>query len=274
MLRTENIHYHIGTKKILTGISIDFEPGLFHVILGPNGSGKSTFLKVFSGEQKPQQGMVRYDNDNAFRLNKIVLAQRRAVMSQQPELHFPLTVAEVVMMGRYPHFTYRPAKKDEAICRQAIAKMEIDHFTERDYLTLSGGEKQRVQFARVLAQLWEQPATGCRYLLLDEPVSSLDIHYQHQFLQEVKNLAKENMVLVAVLHDLNLAIQYADELIFMKEGRIVHKGKPAEVVTAGLVKDVFNIPVRIIEFPPAEKPIVVYHRQDPADTNQLSGKSK
>ncbi|HEY4150980.1 MAG TPA: heme ABC transporter ATP-binding protein [Chitinophagaceae bacterium] len=259
MLSVENIVHRIGSKQILNGISTVFEPGLFHVIVGPNGSGKSTFLKIFSGEQRPTEGRVLYDGSDVFQLSKLFVAQRRAVMSQQPELHFPLTVAEVVMMGRYPHFTYRPSRRDESICREVIGKMEISPFLQRDYLTLSGGEKQRVQFARALAQLWEPPAKGSRYLLLDEPISSLDIHYQHQFLQIARQLTEEKIVLVAVLHDINLAIQYADSILFMKEGRQVAKGHPATIVTTELIKDVFNIPVVLIENPVLQKPLVVYH---------------
>jgi iron complex transport system ATP-binding protein len=258
MLSVENIHYRIGHKAILNGISTDFAPGLFHVIIGPNGSGKSTFLKIFSGELKPGQGSVRYDGQDAFLFNKTLLAQRRAVMSQQPELHFPLNVAEVVMMGRYPHFTYRPSRRDEAICQEVIDKMAIAHFVHRDYLSLSGGEKQRVQFARALAQLWSVPEKGHRYLLLDEPISSLDIHYQHQFLQIAKQLTAENIVLVAVLHDINLAMQYADNILFMKEGALVKKGRPADIITADLIKEVFDIPVAVIENPVLGKPFIVY----------------
>jgi len=258
MLSIENVCYSIGSKSILNGISTIFEPGLFHVIIGPNGSGKSTFLKVFSGELKPVQGSVHYDGKDAFKYNKTLLAQRRAVMSQQPELHFPLSVPEIVMMGRYPHFTYRPSRKDEAICREVMDRMEIAHFEHRDYLSLSGGEKQRVQFARALAQLWGTPEKGLRYLLLDEPISSLDIHYQHQFLQIARQLTMENIVLVAVLHDINLAIQYADNILFMKEGQLVAKGGPADIITAALVKEVFNIPVVIVEHPLLGKPLVVY----------------
>src|SRR5262245_16300086 len=111
MLRAENIFYGVGSKKILQGITTSFEPGLFHVIVGPNGSGKSTFLKVFSGELKPQQGTVSYNGENILHINKNDLARQRAVMSQQPELHFPLIVSEVVMMGRYPHFDFRPGRE-------------------------------------------------------------------------------------------------------------------------------------------------------------------
>ena len=181
MLRTENITYSIGRKQILKGISLDFAPGEFVMILGPNGSGKSSFLKIFSGEITKFHGKVWYDDKLIASLSKEELATRRAVMSQQTELSFPLTVEQVVMMGRYPHFTFSPGKKDNAICDEVLSRMNLDAFRERNYTTLSGGEKQRVQYARVLAQIWEKPGSGRRYLFLDEPLNNLDISYQQDF---------------------------------------------------------------------------------------------
>jgi iron complex transport system ATP-binding protein len=258
MLKVENIHYSIGAKQILKGIGIHFAPGLFHVIVGPNGSGKSTFLKVFSGEQHPQKGSVQYDGVDIFKLNKTAVAQRRSVMSQQPELHFPLSVSEIVMMGRYPHFNYQPSAKDLSIYDEVVKEMELTDFLDRDYLTLSGGEKQRVQFARALAQIWETPQEGSRYLFLDEPINNLDIHYQHQFLQLAKAFTSPHTVTIAVLHDINLAIQYADTISFMKAGDIVSTGHPSSVVSAKLINDVFAIPVDIIRHPSTNHPFVVY----------------
>ena len=164
MLKANNIHYKIGKKEILNGISLEFLPGEFNMILGPNGSGKSTFLKIFSGEINNYNGTVLYSNKNIASQKKETLAKYRAVMSQQPELSFPLMVDEVVMMGRYPHFNFNPNKKDFAICDEVMERMNLSSFKERNYLTLSGGEKQRVQFARVLAQIWEKPQNGIRYL--------------------------------------------------------------------------------------------------------------
>jgi len=258
MLKVENVHYNIGSKKILNGISIDFEPGLFHVILGPNGSGKSTFLKVFSGEYKPAKGEVFYDNKNVFSMSKTAVAQRRAVMSQQSELQFPLTVAEIVMMGRYPHFNYKPSAKDKAICDEIIQKMNINDFLERDYLTLSGGEKQRVQFARTLAQIWEKPEDGSRYFFLDEPINNLDIYYQHQFLQAAKAFTDDKTVTIAVLHDINLAVQYADTISLMKDGKLLYHGHPQQMITPELIQEVFAIPVEIMLHPSSQKPILYY----------------
>jgi iron complex transport system ATP-binding protein len=258
MLEIENLFYNIGARKILNGISIDFKPGLFHVILGPNGSGKSTFLRIFSGELKPAAGVVRYDKEDVFSIAKTAVARRRSVMSQHAELQFPLSVAEIVMMGRYPHFNYKPSARDQSICNEVITKMNISGFLDRDYLTLSGGEKQRVQFARTLAQIWERPQPGSRYLFLDEPINNLDVFYQHQFLHAAKAFTSGYTVTIAVLHDINLAIQYADTLSFMKDGKLVYHGRPEDIITPALIQDVFAIPVEVMRHPTSGKPLLYY----------------
>jgi iron complex transport system ATP-binding protein len=258
MLRIDGLHCRAGGRPVIRGISMDFEPGLLHVIVGPNGSGKSTFLKAFSGEWPVDTGTVYYDGRPLGTAYRTALARRRAVMSQLPELHFPIRVDDIVMMGRYPHFGYRPGRHDAAICRQAMEQLGVLVLADRDYLTLSGGERQRVQFARALAQIWDPPATGNRYLFLDEPVSSLDIHYQHEFLGLARSLAGSGIVLVAVLHDLNLALQYADRMLFLKEGQVVASGAAPDIVTAGLVYQVFGVHVHVIANPYGQRPVLVY----------------
>ena len=259
MLKTENISFSVGKKQILKNVSASFLPGEFNMILGPNGSGKSTFLKIFSGEINKFQGTVFYDDKKIKELRKDELAKKRAVMSQQADLGFPLLVEEVVMMGRYPHFTFNPNKKDITICNEVIERMNLVEFKERNYLTLSGGEKQRVQFARVLAQVWEKPADGYRYLFLDEPLNSLDISYQHEFLQAAVELIKDHTVLIAVMHDINLAAHYADNLFFLKEGELVVHGKPKDILSAGMIEKVFNIKTTVIENPVTGKPLIIYN---------------
>ena len=258
MLKTENIHYRIGHKQILAGISAEFVPGEFNMILGPNGSGKSTFLKIFSGEIRNYQGSVLYNGRNILEQQKEVMARYRAVMSQQPDLSFPLMVEEVVMMGRYPHFKFNPTKKDEAICRQVIQRMNLQSFANRNYLTLSGGEKQRVQFARVLVQIWDEPPTGNRFLFLDEPLNNLDISYQQEFLQAARELVEQNTVLIAIMHDINMAIQYADKLLFLQEGRLVAHGRPKEIISEALIREVFHVSATIIGHPVTGNPLVVF----------------
>jgi len=259
MLRTENISFSVGKKQILKNVSASFLPGEFNMILGPNGSGKSSFLKIFSGEINKFQGTVLYDDKKIKELRKEELAKKRAVMSQQADLGFPLLVEEVVMMGRYPHFTFNPNKKDITICSEVIERMNLVEFKERNYLTLSGGEKQRVQYARVLAQVWEKPTDSYRYLFLDEPLNSLDISYQHEFLQVAVELIKDHTVLIAVMHDINLAAHYADNLFFFKEGELVVHGKPKDILSAAMIEKVFNIKTTVIENPVTGKPLIIYN---------------
>lgn len=259
MLRTENISYSIGKKDILKNVSATFLPGEFNMILGPNGSGKSSFLKIFSGEINKFQGTVLYESKKIKDFRKEELAKKRAVMSQQADLGFPLLVNEVVMMGRYPHFTFNPNKKDITICHEAIERMNLSEFKQRNYLTLSGGEKQRVQYARVLAQVWEKPVEGYHYLFLDEPLNNLDINYQHEFLQAAVDIMKEHTVLIAVMHDINLAAHYADNLLFLKEGELVVHGKPKEILTENIIEKIFNIKTTVIQNPVTGKPLIIYN---------------
>ncbi len=153
---------------------------------------------------------------------------------------------------------FNPGKKDEAICNEVIEQMNIAELKDRNYLTLSGGEKQRVQFARVLAQIWEMPSHGHRYLFLDEPLTNLDINYQQEFLTIARSLTKTNTVLVAVMHDVNLAVQYADKLIFLKEGEMVSYGNPLEILSEELIKNVFDVDTKIITNPVSGLPLMVY----------------
>lgn len=258
MLSAKDISYSIGKKNILKDISAEFRPGEFNMILGPNGSGKSTFLKIISAEINEYAGTVLYEDKNARSIKKEMLAKYRAVMSQQPELSFPLTVEEVVMMGRYPHFNFSPGKNDEAICNEVIGRMNLQAFRQRNYLTLSGGEKQRVQYARVLAQIWEKPQEGYRYLFLDEPLSNLDISYQQEFLELAKEFALKHTVVIAVMHDINLAIEYAGQLFFFKEGALFVKGKPGEIITTELILNVYKVQTGIIQNPHSGKPLVLF----------------
>lgn len=259
MLKLEQISYAIAGKQILNKISAVVQPGELTMILGPNGSGKSSLLRIFSGAVQHFKGDVWYDERNLNTIKQEHLAHIRAVMSQQPELSFPLPVEEVVMMGRYPHFEFNPSAHDHMICEEALDRMKLITFRKRNYLTLSGGEKQRVQFARVLAQLWEKPKEGNRFLFLDEPLNNLDIRYQHEFLKEAVAFAKQPATVIAVMHDMNLALQYADRLLFLKEGELVAFGKPEEIVSEELVTEVFSINNHILQNPLNGKPLVVYH---------------
>src|SRR5947207_6401280 len=154
MLQASNVTFRIGNKALISDVSLQFLSGQLHLIIGPNGAGKSTLIKVLARLLRPQTGKVEYEGEDVEGTSEADLARRRAVLSQAVEVAFPLNVREVVMMGRYPHFGGRPGPHDEQIVDEVMAHFDVTEFSHRNYQTLSGGEMQRVNFARVLAQLW------------------------------------------------------------------------------------------------------------------------
>ena len=251
MLTATNITYRVGQKQLIEDISVSFAPGKLHVIIGPNGAGKSTLFKVLARLLRLQDGSVLYEGVNVSDAREAELAKHRAVLSQAIEVAFPLTVREVVMMGRYPHFGGRPGPADEKIVDEVMSHFDVTEFSARDYQTLSGGERQRVNFARVLAQLWREDggtrsengsSTPCRYLFLDEPLTFLDIRHQIDFMKKVRAFANaSDVVTVGVVHDLNLAARFADQIVLLNHGRFVAGGSPADVLSADLIRDAFGV---------------------------------
>jgi iron complex transport system ATP-binding protein len=258
MISVEQIKYSIGAKNILNNISIQFLPGTCNLIIGPNGSGKSTLIKLLSGELDNYDGRVMYNGADIKTYSKLRLAASRAVLSQQTELSFPMTVEEVVMLGRNPHFEFNPSKKDLETVNEVINLLDLNSFIHRNYQSLSGGEKQRVHYARVLAQIWESPNGEQRYLFLDEPLNNLDIYYQEHFLKMAVSLLNETTTLIGVVHDINIALRYADQLSFLKEGTIIKNGAPAKILDAILIKEVFNVDAQIMAHPSTGKPVIIF----------------
>ena len=253
MLEAANITFRVGTRELLSDVSVAFDGGKLSLIIGPNGAGKSTLIKVLARFLRPQEGVVVYDGVDVSDEAEAALAKRRAVLSQAVEVAFPLSVREVVMMGRYPHFGGSPGPVDEEIVDELVDLFEVREFVDRDYLTLSGGERQRVNFARVLAQLWQSghaKSTACRYLFLDEPLTFLDIHHQIAFMKKVREFASSrDVVTVGVVHDLNLAARFADELVLLDHGRVSANGKPDEVLTAERIRDIFGVQATFVPLP-------------------------
>jgi iron complex transport system ATP-binding protein len=240
MLRAENISVQVGEKHLLREVSAEFGPGKINLIIGPNGAGKSTLIRVLSGQLHPHRGHVAVDGKPLSSLPIRALAARRAVLSQHIELPFPLSAEEVVMMGRYPHFIGRPGSHDVTAVEEAMALFEVTHLASRNYQTLSGGEKQRVNFARVLCQVW-YPTPETRLLLLDEPLTFLDIHYQFQFMEQLNHLLNQNLIVVGVVHDLNLAARFGHKIVLLKEGRILAQGDRDEVLTKENITAAFQL---------------------------------
>jgi iron complex transport system ATP-binding protein len=184
------------------------------------------------------------------------LARRRAVLLQSSRLSFAFSVSEVVLMGRIPHNHDTESAKDYHIAEQALAYVGMSRFADRIYHTLSGGEQQRVHLARVLAQIWEPPAEGERYLLLDEPTSSLDLLYQQQVLNVARQFARVGTAVLVILHDLNLAAQYADRILMLKAGQACYTGAPQQVLTSHHIQDVYDTPVAVIPHPHSSTPLI------------------
>lgn len=241
MLEASDITFRVGHKALISDVSLSFAPGRLHLIMGPNGAGKSTLVKVLARLLRPQAGEVRYGGEDVRRASEAALAKCRAVLSQAVEVAFPLAAREVVMMGRHPHFGSRPGPRDEEVVDEVMEFFDVTELSDRDYQTLSGGERQRVNFARVLAQLWSA-GPACRFLFLDEPLTFLDIRHQLDFMKKVRAFADApDVVTVGVVHDLNLAARFADQIVLLDHGRVVAAGAPADVLTSDLIRDVFGL---------------------------------
>jgi iron complex transport system ATP-binding protein len=252
MLEASRITFRVGNRALISEVSVTFAPGRLHLVIGPNGAGKSTLIKVLARLLRPHEGHVEYEGADVHQQSESDLAKRRAVLSQAIEVAFPLTVREVVMMGRYPHFGGRPGPVDENITDELMEFFDVTEFRMRNYQTLSGGERQRVNFARVLAQLWRarsssapsSPSTlsPCRYLFLDEPLTFLDIRHQMEFMKKVRSFTDApDVVTVGVVHDLNLAARFADQIVLLNQGAVVATGTAAEVLTTDRIRDVFGV---------------------------------
>lgn len=257
MIRLSNITCKAGSKILLQDIDADFAPGKLHLVIGPNGAGKSTLLKVAGGQLTPDKGTVQYADKPVETFSCKALARIRASLSQHMELSFPMKVEEIVRMGRYPHLSGTYGSKDLQYCREALQLFDLDQLIARDYMSLSGGEKQRVHFARIMAQIWEPMPGSCRYLLLDEPLTFLDVHYQYQFMQLLKTLLQQqDLVVIGVVHDLNIAAKFADNLLLLHQGKLVCCGTREEVLTSSYIRKVYRLEPEIYE--PADRYFLLF----------------
>ncbi|SQF95377.1 hemin import ATP-binding protein HmuV [Paucimonas lemoignei] len=222
-------------------------------VLGPNGAGKSSLFGVLSGELTATTGTVQLEGQALSAWTGRERAQRMTVLPQTSTLEFDFIVRQVVGFGRLPHAS--GARADAQIVDEVLKRGALQHLSERAYTQLSGGECQRVQLARALAQLW--PAAPGKTLLLDEPTAALDPRHQHATLQQVRQLAADGASVALVLHDLNLAARYCDRLLLLAEGRIRALGTPTEVLLPQLLHEVFGLEVLIHDHPIDGYPVVI-----------------
>lgn len=254
MIEAKGISYSVRGRSLLEDVSVTLKPGHLVAIAGPNGAGKSTLLKILTRELAPGKGSVTLDGRAMTGYTHLELARRRAVLTQQNKLSLPFQVQEVVMMGRYPFHKNAPEENDYKIVEECLRNVGMLPFARRIFTTLSGGEQQRVQLAKSLAQIW---GTENAFLFLDEPTNGMDLLHQYHALDIARQLADSGAGVVAVLHDLNMTLQYADEVLLMQKGRVRMSGTPAEVLTAGNIGEVFSVPVRLVKLPGSEGNIIV-----------------
>ena len=238
MIKADNLSFSYKKgEEFIRGLNVNIEKEKITTILGPNGSGKSTLLSLFCGLNKGSSGKILIDNKNINSLKYKDIAKKIAVVHQQNSIPSDITVEEVVSYGRIPHKKYFQgnSKKDEEIIKWAMEKTGLENLKTKAVMSLSGGERQRVFIAMALAQKSE-------ILFLDEPTTYLDIYHQVEVLELVKKLNKEeNLTVLMVLHDINQALKYSDNIIIMKKGKIIESGKSERVINMNLLKEVYKI---------------------------------
>lgn len=254
MIQAREISIIRSGRALIDRISLDLTPGRFTVVIGPNGAGKSTLLKAISGELHPDHGEVLYHSRRLTALSPIELAAERAVLPQSTALSFPFTALEVVRMGAVAYGSLEPG----LAARQALVRVGLGGFEARSYNALSGGEQQRVQLARVLAQMPSPVSNGkpCA-IYLDEPTASLDIGHQISVLELARDFARAGGIVLAILHDLNLAAEFADHLAILHKGRLVCEGLPGDTINDSIIRDVYGISGTVGRLPANHIPYVL-----------------
>ncbi|MFL1405758.1 heme ABC transporter ATP-binding protein [Marinobacter sp. M1N3S26] len=243
-LRVEGVSVEIAGRAVVREVSLGVDNGELVILLGPNGAGKSTLLSVLAGEREVARGRIEIAGQPMRDWRPAQLARHRAVMPQRVDVNFPLTVEDVLMLGRPPE----PQAQSAPIIKDLLQRLDIAHLRHRRVPGLSGGEQQRVQLARVLAQIWDSP--GPVVLLLDECTSALDPNHQQQVFGLLKRLSRErNFAILAVVHDLNLAARYGDRLLLLRDGATHCDDIPERALTARNLREVYDLKARIMMLP-------------------------
>lgn len=250
-LNAKDVVVHLANRDIVKQVSLQVGDGQFVGLLGPNGSGKTTLLKSIYRVLKPAAGLVTLDGTDIRQLSHRESAKRMGVVSQFTNLSFDFSVEEIVLMGRAPHKKAmdRDTAEDFRIVEDALRRVDMLDFRDRSFLTLSGGEKQRILLARTLAQQVDM-------MILDEPTNHLDIKYQIQIMDVVKSLG---IGVLAALHDLNLTLMYCNYVYMLKDGAVVAHGKPEDIITPELIREVYEVDCEIYRHPVTGKMTVIYH---------------
>src|SRR5215212_375119 len=247
MLEARNVTIAYDRRIAVEGLSLSLQPGEITAIIGPNGAGKSTLLRALNGQLPRSSGAILLDGQSLERLNRRSISRRIAVVAQEAELRFPVTVLEFVLGGRFAWATNAgwgwETERDLRVAADVLSETELTELSGRLMNELSGGERQRAVLARALA-------TEASFLLLDEPTANLDLSHQATLLALVrKRCDQRQSAALVVTHDLNLAAQFADRILLMKNGQAIRSGKPYEVLTPPLLREVFDVDVLVDAHP-------------------------
>lgn len=257
MIEAIHICVQRGKKQILNHINLQAKSGALTIIIGPNGSGKSTFIKALSGEI-PYSGKITLNGHDVCKTKTSEMAKMRAVLPQTTILAFPFLVHEVVALGLSVNQCTISQNELQNLTQKALERVGLADYSNQYYHQLSGGEQARVQLARVLCQIWEPVCNGIsRWMILDEPIASLDIQHQLVVMDIAKNFARCGGGVLAVLHDLNLASHYADKIILLKQGEIYCEGNAATVLTTQNLRDVYHCALNVSELPKEDVPFIL-----------------
>lgn len=250
MIAAKQLSITRNGRRLLNGVNLEVHPGLFTAIAGPNGAGKTSLLKALSGESS-YEGTLAINGTNANKYSVVELSKVRAVLPQSTHVQFPFTVQQVVQLASPSR-----GRSESGNIGEVMELTGIASWATRNYLTLSGGEQQRVQLARVLAQVWEVQSYP-RYVLLDEPTSNLDLAQQQLIFSLVKHACERNIGVLAIVHDLNQVVQFADKLYFLKGGNVVANGNPKEIFTKKIIEETFCCKVNVYHDPCTNCPYIV-----------------
>ncbi|EMB30463.1 ABC transporter ATP-binding protein [Treponema denticola] len=249
VLDISSLSFNFGSKNILADIDLSIKDNEIVGIIGPNGSGKSTLLKCIYRVLKPKTGTIFIDGKNINDYQFKETAKKMAVVAQHNDTHFDFNVLEMVLIGRSPHkkFMERDSAEDIELAYKALEQVNMKDFADRNFSSLSGGEKQRIILARALVQ-----NTDC--LILDEPTNHLDIKHQLHFMSLAKDL---KITVISAIHDLNIAAMYCDKIYALKEGQIIASGSVYEVITEEVIKTLYDVEAKII-YDEEKKPHVIF----------------
>lgn len=264
MIRARDLTYAVGRRRVIDAIDLEVRPGEMLAVLGPNGAGKTTLLRLLARELAPTRGDVLLNGKPLASLNSVHLARQRAVLPQTESLRFSFLVHQVVALGRYP-WGGGTSVTESAIVADAMRTAGVQTLALRPYTELSAGERARVQLARVLSQVWQSADRDSRFLLLDEPTANLDLAHQHDVLCAIRRFSMTGVGVVMVLHDLNLAQQYADRVLLLQAGKMAASGRAAEVLNEETIRRVFDVDVDFLSGGSSPLPwIAARPRQPPA----------